>query len=235
MNPKCSECGLVNFPDASECKRCGAGLAREGEPLGGEAAVGDSEEGEVRPPRSLTKKLTAGFAAAAVALVVWYFSLLATSTAVNYEERRAVERAVAVIERAGLTKDARLLRRLASFRTTDNWWNASVGHADAFAATNFPFEIVTLYPQFFTDAKDDTERAVILLHEARHLAGSDEHEAFSSVWRDKARLGYTADKYLGTQVWSNVTEYTMKYAPELFRCGADGQTDCVGVMQAAGR
>jgi hypothetical protein len=165
--------------------------------------------------------------AACVALVFWYLSLLWTSTPVNFEERRAVERAVALIERAGFARDATLLRRVASFRTTDNWWNASVGHADAFAATNFPFEIVTLYPQFFADARDDTERAVILLHEARHLAGQDERGAFTGVWRDKARLGYTREKYFGTQVYSNVAEYTQKYAPELFHCGPDGQADCL--------
>ena len=233
MNLKCPECGLVNFASAELCKRCGAGLMPGPAPEPGPAYEPaaeefDLEELEARPPGSLAKRVLAGLGAACVALVLWYLSLLWTSTPVNFEERRAVERAVAVIERAGFAKDATLLRRLASFRSDDNWWNASVGHADAFAATNFPFEVVTLYPQFFSEAKDDTERAVILLHEARHLAGSDEREACASVWRDKARLGFTRDKYFGTQVYSNVIEYTMKYAPELFRCGPDGQTDCVG-------
>ena len=70
------------------------------------------------------------------------------------------------------------------------------GHGEAYAATNFPFEIVTLYPEFFKYPADDTERAVILLHEARHLAGAGEREAFASVWRDKARLGWTREKYV---------------------------------------
>ena len=95
-----------------------------------------------------------------------------------------------------------------------------------YAATNFPFEVVTLYPDFFAYAADDTERAVILLHEARHLGGAGEEEALASVWRDKRRLGWTRERYGQTRVWKNVSEFTRRYAPGLFRCGADGQQDC---------
>ena len=42
---------------------------------------------------------------------------------------------------------------------------------------------------------DDTERAAILLHESYHLFGSGEATALEGVWRDKQRLGWTADKY----------------------------------------
>lgn len=237
MNPKCPSCGLVNFSTAHECKRCGAPLSEESAPLSeefaprqGEYAAVDFAEfdgEETRPRRSLKRKVLAGCVTAGLLLVVFYVSLLETSTAINYEQKQVVLRAVDLIERKGFTRDAFLLRRLANFRTSDNWWNNYVGHADAYAATNFPFEVVTLYPEFFSKAKDDTERAVILLHEARHLAGAGEEAAFRGVWRDKARLGYTYEKYMDSQVYMNVVEYTMKYAPELFRCGPDGRADCL--------
>jgi hypothetical protein len=48
-----------------------------------------------------------------------------------------------------------------------------VGHQTAYAATNFPFAVVTLYPTFFKYAVDDIERATILLHESYHLLGGE--------------------------------------------------------------
>lgn len=160
-------------------------------------------------------------------LLAGYVSLLETSEPLNYEQRQIVQRAIAVLEERGFGRDAFFLRRLAKYRATDNWRNEYVGHNDAYAATNFPFEVVTLYPDFFTVTTDDTERAVVLLHEARHLSGSGEEDAFASVWRDKQRLGWTAEFYSQSRVWRNVREFTARYAPQLFRCGADGQSDCI--------
>jgi hypothetical protein len=168
----------------------------------------------------------AGVGLSAFLLVVWYVSLLETSQAADFDQRQTVARAVALVERAGLGRDAFLLRRLASYRTNDNWWNVWVGHGEAYAATNFPFEVVTLYPEFFEYPVDDTERAVVLLHEAKHLAGADEPEALAEVWRNKWRLGWTREKYGHTRVWRNVHELTRRHVPALFRCGADGQQDC---------
>ena len=85
---------------------------------------------------------------------------------------------------------------------------------------------MTLYPDFFRYPADDVERAVILLHEARHLAGADEAEACATVWRDKARLGWTRERYGDTRVWQNVTELSRRHAPALFDCGGDGRQDC---------
>jgi hypothetical protein len=101
-----------------------------------------------------------------------------------------------------------------------------VGHHDAYAATNFPFEVVTLYPEFFGAAVDDTERGAILLHESYHLLGSGEAAALEGVWRDKKQLGWTADKYSQTRVWKNTQEATAALVPGLFQCGADAQSDC---------
>ena len=69
-----------------------------------------------------------------------------------------------------------LLDRMTSFRATDHWWNEHVGHGQAYAATNFPFQIMTLYPAFFERSADDVERAIILLHEAQHLRGRGSRE-----------------------------------------------------------
>ncbi len=216
---KCPQCGLVNFAGAEECGRCGASVA------GGESE--GFVEGAGKRRRSLLRKVLSGLALSAFVLLGFHVSLLATSEAANFEQKRSVLRAVALVEEAGFGREAFLLRRLANYRTTDSWWNRWNGHADAYAATNFPFEVLTLYPDFFKYPADDVERAVILLHEARHLAGDGEEEAFERVWRDKARLGWTEERYGQTRVWKNVNEFTRKYAPRLFRCGDDGQQDCV--------
>jgi len=220
-NVRCAQCGLVNFLSAEECKRCGAALV-------GALEVGDelSETAREKSKRGIGRRVLAGLGLSAFIVFGWYVSLLETSQAASYDERQLVRRAVDEIERAGFSRDAFLLRRLASYRTNDNWWNCLTGHDEAYAATNFPFEIVTLYPEFFKYATDDTERAVVLLHEARHLAGSREEHALVSVWRDKRRLGWTREKYGQTRIWKNVSDSTHRYAPHLFGCGEDGQQDC---------
>jgi len=225
-NSKCSQCGLVNFAGAAACKRCGAELCAPEVPAAAHAAPEALTEESAGAGRSLPRRALAGLGLSALILFGWYLSLLATSERASYSQRELVERAVGQIERAGLTRDAFLLRHLAAYRTSDNWWNRATGHAEAYAATNFPFEIVTLYPDFFAYATDDAERAVILLHEARHLGGAGEEEALATVWRDKWKLGWTREKYGQTRVWKNVSEFTRRYAPKLFRCGSDGQQDC---------
>jgi len=221
-NSKCAGCGLVNFSGASQCGRCGAEL-----PEAPERAPWDEAEGEAPVRRrGILRRVLAGLGLSAFLLVVWYVSLLETSRAADFDQRQTVARAVGLIDGAGLGRDAFLLRRLASYRTNDNWWNVWVGHGEAYAATNFPFEVVTLYPEFFEYPTDDTERAVILLHEAKHLAGADEPEALAEVWRNKWRLGWTREKYGHTRVWRNVGELTRRHVPALFQCGADGRQDC---------
>lgn len=238
VNPKCAGCGLVNFASASGCKRCGASLGgfdaarpeprapeRQGEPFA--EPLEDFEDfEEVKPKRGLLTRVAWVVTVTCAVIVSWHASLLLTSDAADMNQRLQVRGAVEQIEKSGFTREAFLLRRLTCFRTTDNWWNRWNGHGEAYAATNFPFEIVTLYPEFFKYPTDDTERAVILLHEARHLSGAGEREAFASVWRDKARLGWTRDRYSQTRVWKNVAEFTQRYAPELFTCGRDGKQDC---------
>lgn len=160
-------------------------------------------------------------------MIAFYASLLLTSDGLNADQRDKVQKAIALINERGLTREAFVLNRLASFRTTDNWLNAYVGHRDAYAATNFPFEIVTLYPEFFEVPVDDCERAAVLLHEARHLLGDAEDAALENTWKNKRQLGWTTDKYSQTRVWDATIRLTRSRFPYLFQCGADGQTDCL--------
>ncbi|MCA1816184.1 MAG: zinc finger Ran-binding domain-containing protein [Acidobacteria bacterium] len=228
---KCPRCGMVNWADAGACKRCGAALAGGASPereRSSERAGGSGEEVEDSPKGGgLLRRAAVVFALVAVFMVAAYASLILTSEPASAEQRQLVERAIAVLEAKGLGDRTFALRHLASYRVTDNWWNRWIGHHEAYAATNFPFEVVTLYPDFFTQPTDDTERAVVLLHESYHLGGSGEEAAFTGVWRDKRRLGWTKEAYGHTRVWQNVREFTAQNAPALFRCGDDGKQDCL--------
>jgi hypothetical protein len=162
----------------------------------------------------------------AIILTTAYASLLLTSEGLTSEERQAVNSAILVLEQGGFTSDASALTHLATFRRTDNWWNRYVGHQTAFAATNFPFGVVTLYPAFFRFPVDEIERAAILLHEVTHLYGGREEEALQRVWESKQQLGWTEDSYGGTRVWKNTREWTKAGIPVFFQCGPENDADC---------
>ena len=119
-----------------------------------------------------------------------------------------------------------MLEKFTVYRSSDSWFNKMIPKENAFAATNFPFEIMTLYADFFTYPVDEIERAAILLHEARHLQGKDEKDAYEFVWKSRAKLGWTKDKYLHAPVWENVRRQTREYAPSLFICEGSEFKDC---------
>ncbi|MBA2339267.1 MAG: hypothetical protein H0V88_02645 [Pyrinomonadaceae bacterium] len=218
-NKKCPRCRLVNFATDDVCRRCGSLL---------ENSARSFREVESAAPRKPTVLKRALITLGVVALLLFaaYASLLTSSSPISYEQQQIVERAINIIEAKGFDRNAFVLRRFVSYRATDNWWNRWVGHADAYAATNFPFQVVTLYPDFFNLPVDDTERAAVLLHESFHLLGHGEEKAFDGVWRAKRELGWTKERYEATRVWRNVHELTMDYAPSLFQCGAEGHSDC---------
>lgn len=218
-NRRCPNCGLMNFAVDGQCKRCGTALDETG------AVQQVIEESEKR--RLPLKRLLFTPALILIVLFVWYVSLLATSEPISFEQKQVVHRAIKVLEEKGFTGEAFLLENFVSYRATDNWWNSWVGHASAYAATNCPFEVVTLYPDFFNVPIDDVERAMMLLHESYHLRGRGEPAAFGGVWRDKAKLGWTQGVYGQTRAWRNVREFTGRYAPQLFTCGLDAKTDCI--------
>jgi len=164
--------------------------------------------------RSAGRRLLSIVVAIAFLLVTGWASLLATADPLTAERRKMVTAAVDRLDRQGFTREAWLLRHLVVYRGTDNWWNLYTGHQQAYAATNFPFEVVTLYRPFFTVATDDVERAAILLHETHHLVGSGEITALRETWIEKQQLGWTAVDYGHTRLWKNTREWTAAAVPE---------------------
>jgi len=206
------------------CRRCGALLTEdEGEyPVDRAPAVVE----EKPPRRTVLKRLTWIVSTTLIILILFYLSLLVSSAGLDPDQRNKVDAAIAFLEQKGFSREASVLKHLAVFRSTDNWWNSYLGHRDAFAATNFPFEIVTVYPEFFQVPVDDCERAAVLLHEARHLLGDGEEAALKSTWQNKQRLGWTADKYHQTKVWNDTERLTKAQLGYMFQCGVDDKSDC---------
>jgi hypothetical protein len=162
-------------------------------------------------------------------LSIFHSSLLVSSEPLRTDEIETVNRAIDLLDARGFGKEAFLLRRLTVFRNTDNWLNSLTEKENAFAATNFPFNVITLYPDFFTRAVDDTERAMILLHEARHLQGADERDAYGYVWRNRERLGWTILSHGTTESYVTIDLLTREAVPELFTCADRLWNDCTGL------
>lgn len=220
---KCVHCGLVNTGSDELCRRCGTPLAGEERIESGPA---EPVAGATEKKRGFLKRVTWVLGATSIILVFWYASLLISSNALQPDQREKVQNAIAVLQQQGFNREVFILKHLSVFRGTDNWWNRYIGHRDAYAATNFPFEVVTLYPDFFELPVDDKERAAVLLHEACHLTGDGEEAALQFTWRNKQRIGWTADRYHQTRVWDATEKLTRASFPYMFQCGADGQSDC---------
>ncbi len=218
MNKECPTCGLINFRTATTCQRCQGDLR--------EIAPETSTKRVVSRRRKYLRRLMLTPFLILFLLLGFYLSLRFTATPLTAEQDAALQRALTILDERGFASEARMLRYAAAFRSTDNWLNRRAGHENAYAAVNFPFQIVTLYPDFFDKPRDDTERAVVLLHEAQHLYGADEPEAYEYVWRKRRQLGWTKEVYSATRVWNNVSEATRNYAPRVFQCGLEQNTDC---------
>jgi hypothetical protein len=212
MKKKCPNCKLVNYPNAEICARCGVGFA--------EISSGPQSGSKI------LRRAVICLVVCVAAFVGFYVSLLFSASSLSYDKKIAVKSAIQQLEDTGFSNEAFLLKRVAVFRADDNWLNASVAKENAFAATNFPFEIVTLYADFFTYPVDDTERAAILLHEARHLKGEDEKEAYEFVWKNRKKLGWTNQKYATSVVWTEIRKQTKEFVPNLFVCDTNPLGDC---------
>lgn len=215
MKKKCPNCKLVNFSDVETCARCGS-----------ELSIFPQENTPDLPAPNFAKRIAVFLSVCLFTLFGFYISLIVSAEKLSYEEKETVEKAVAVLSEKGFSREVFLLNFLTAKRRTDNWLNASIEKENAYAATNFPFEIMTIYPDFFTVSLDDTERAAILLHEAQHLLGANEKQAYEFVWRKRRQLGWTKDKYEHSIIWRNVRKQTKEYAPDLFTCTEKDYGDC---------
>ena len=219
MKKKCPNCKLVNYATAENCLRCEFELVEVST-----FAASEAKRSLIRS--KLFVRAGSLVTAIIIALTGFYLTLIVSAKRLEYEEKKTVERSISILEEKGFSKEVFLLRYLTAYRGTDNWLNASTREENAYAATNFPFEIMTVYPDFFTFPKDDVERAAILLHEAQHLKGADEKEAYAYVWKNRKQFGWTKENYGGSVVWRNVRKQTKEIAPELFVCEANEYADC---------
>ena len=218
MKKTCPQCRTVNFPNAEKCVRC--------QKLFNADAPDSPNETAAKKPLTFVRRAIFCVLICLLALARFYLSLIFTSKSLTYDEKAVVRDAVGVLERQNFADEVFLLRYLTNFRGNDNWLNASTKYENAYAATNFPVEIMTVYPEFFNDTTDNTERAAILLHEAQHLKGADEKKAYEFVWRNRRQLGWTAERYSNSVVWNNVRRQTAEFAPNLFVCDANPGRDC---------
>ena len=218
MKKLCPKCHLVNFPYAPKCVRCQFNLI--------EVSTQGSGANKQAIKFTILRRAVVCLAVCLFALLGFYLSLIFTSAPLSYAEKDKIEKAVRILEEKGFSDEVFYLRHLTVYRGNDNWLNASTRLENAYAATNFPFEIMTVYPDFFKNTTSDVERAALLLHEARHLKGENEQEAYEYVWRNRKPLGWTREVYGGSPVWRNVRKQTREYAPNLFVCPWNEADDC---------
>lgn len=216
MHKKCPDCQLVNYPEADNCIRCSADLKR---------IVSSVSTGSARRSGIFMRAVVCFLVCLAV-VTGFYFSLVYSARPLSVDQKYQVRQSIKLIREKGFSTEAFLLENLTVYRADDNWLNASVAKENAFAATNFPFEIMTLYSDFFTYPEDVVERAAILLHESKHLQGADEPEAYEFVWRNRKVLGWTKDEYLHSPVWANIRHQTREVVPHLFTCPENDMGDC---------
>ena len=180
--------------------------------------------------RSLPGLVATSALSALIAFGVFYSSLIATSQPITAEQYSKVNDAIELLEAKGFEREVFLLRNTAQFRRSDNWFNSAMLNADSYAATNFPFQIITLYPDFYSKTTDDVERAMVLLHEAKHLESKDENAAYAFVWQNRERLGWTQLTHGTTPTYVTISEQTRENAPELFNCPDKVWNDCTETL-----
>lgn len=175
---------------------------------------------------AILQQTTTHAASAVLAIIAFYLSLISTSLPPTKAEQNRIDSAIQLLANRGFSDEVFLLKGTTTFRGTDHWLNSFIEKENAYASTNFPFQIVTLYPDFYSKAVDDTERAMILLHEARHLMGEDENQAYAYVWRHRKDIGWTLKSHGTTESYVTIEQQTREMAPELFNCPEKPWEDC---------
>ena len=189
------------------------------------AAVHDGEP-------SLLRRLGAIAGAVFLVLFGWWVSLFATSEGLDDEQQVIVYRAVDLLEERGFSKEVFALRNVARFRSTDNWWNLYNGHYQAYAATNFPFEIVTIYDCAAPSLRRRPSGAALRAGGSPRARRRPAAGRRTRTWTLKERLGWTADVYGRSKVWKNTREWTQASAPDMFTC-KEVEIDCTTVSLEA--
>ncbi len=151
---KCLQCGLVNLAADETCRRCGASLIEEQSAAIREEQMAVEPAEETVPRRSIVQRLAWILGTTLILVFAAYMSLLLTSEDLPIDQRHTVKNAIAILRQKGFERQAFVLDNLVKYRSTDSWWNRYVGHHDAYAATNFPFEVVTEAPKLFTCGTD---------------------------------------------------------------------------------
>ena len=175
---------------------------------------------------SILQQTATHAASAVLAVIAFYLSLVSTSLPPTSYEQRQIDQAIQLLADRGFSDEVFLLKGTTTFRGTDHWLNSLTEKESAYASTNFPFQIVTLYSDFYSKASDDTERAMVLMHEARHLMGEDENQAYAYVWRHRKQLGWSMKTHGSTESYVTIEEQTREMAPELFNCPDKPWEDC---------
>lgn len=205
MNKKCNKCDLNNPASAKFCVRCNTNFVEV-----------ETSTSVKRSSPTILMRIAVIILLCIIGLGGFYYSLIFSSEPLSSEDQQSIDRSIDILRDKGFTKEVFYLEYLAAYRGSDNWLNDSVPKENAYAATNYPFEIMTIYPDFFTYTVDDLERAAIILHEAKHLQGADEKAAYSFVWVNRFKLGWTEQNYGNSVVWKNVRLQTKEFAPHLF-------------------
>jgi hypothetical protein len=184
--------------------------------------------------KSLKNSVLRSLTSIAVILVLFYLSLIMTSQPVNSQEMEIIDRAINILEEKGFDREVFLLRSVTAFRNSDNWLNALTLSENAFAATNRPFPVITIYPDFYNKAQDDTERAMVLLHEAQHVQNKDEQQAYEYVWLNRRKLGWTILSHGTSPTFIAVELQTREFSPEIFSCPEKFWSDCTEDQRTTG-
>lgn len=197
--------------------------------------LGTTGQGYRAMLKQIVQHLANHMTAAVLAVVAMYLSLLTTSLPPAPQDRPKIDSAIELLKSKGFEQEAFLLKRTVTFRSTDHWLNSLIRDENAYASTNFPFHIITLYGDFYTKTVDDTERAMVLLHEARHLLGENENEAYAYVWRNRHQLGWTLETHGTTPSYVSIEQITREIAPEVFNCPDKMWMDCTEMSKNASR